>query len=150
MNVADILQRKGNVVVTIRPTESIAALAALLREKRIGAAVVSGDGRAIDGVISERDIAYGLAVHKGALHDMPVSALMTRTVITCSLTDTVAHAASTMIARNVRHLPVVDGAGLTGMVSIRDVLNLRVDELQQQTAMLRNFVVQTDLVPQDR
>jgi hypothetical protein len=79
-------------------------------------------------VISERDVAYSVATHKGDLHALPVSALMTKTVISCSPGDSVATVASTMLARNVRHLPVEEGGRLVGMISIRDVLNLRVDE----------------------
>jgi CBS domain-containing protein len=71
-------------------------------------------------------------------------------VITCSPNDSIAKVASTMLARNVRHLPVHDGNGLVGMVSIRDVLNSRLEELQHETALLRTFVRETDRDPQDR
>jgi len=150
VSVAEVLARKGGAIITIKPDDSIGALSQLLREKRIGAAVVSHDGVTVDGVISERDIAYGLGTHKDALHGLPVSALMTKAVISCSPRDTVGHVASTMMSRNIRHVPVVDGDRLVGMVSIRDVLNSRLVELQQQTAQLRSFVAQTSLAPQDR
>ena len=150
MKVADILALKGSDIITIEPSESLAALSKLLRDKRIGAAVVSSDGQTIDGVISERDIAYGLSVHRAELHTLPVSALMTKAVITCSPGDDVAKVASTMLSRNIRHIPVNDSSGLIGMVSIRDVLNVRLDELQQETAQLRSLVNQTDREPQDR
>jgi CBS domain-containing protein len=150
MKVADILAYKGSAVITIKPSESVEALSKLLREKRIGAAIVSSDRTTIDGVISERDVAYGLSVHKADLHALPVSALMTKTVITCSPGDDVARVASTMLSRNIRHIPVHDGKGLLGMVSIRDVLNVRLDELQQETAQLRSLASQTDREPQDR
>ncbi len=150
MKVADILEIKGSTVITIKPTETIAALSQRLRERRIGAAIVSGNGQTVDGVISERDIAYGLGVHKAELHAMPVSALMTKAVITCSPDDNLGIVASTMLSRNVRHLPVIDGNRLIGMVSIRDVLNFRVDQLQRETGMLRAFASHTDREPQDR
>lgn len=150
MGVAEILARKGGAIITIKPTDSLATLSQLLRERRIGAAVVSTDGVKVEGVISERDLAYGLATHKDALHRMPVSELMTKAVITCSPRDTVGHVASTMMSRNIRHVPVVDGEKLVGMVSIRDVLNVRVEELQQQAAQLRSFVQQASAPPQDR
>jgi CBS domain-containing protein len=150
VKVADILEKKGSTVITIKPTETIAALSQRLRERRIGAAIVSGNGQTVDGVISERDIAYGLSVHKGELHAMPVSALMTKAVITCSPDDNLGIVASTMLSRNVRHLPVLDGNRLIGMVSIRDVLNFRVDQLQRETGMLRAFASHTDREPQDR
>src|SRR5262245_53131775 len=129
MKVADILAFKGSAVITIKPSDSVGTLSKLLRDKRIGAAIVSNDGQTIDGVISERDVAYGLSIHKADLHTMLVSALMTKAVITCSPRDQVAKVASTMLSRNIRHLPVDDGRGLVGMVSICDVLDVRLDEI---------------------
>jgi CBS domain-containing protein len=150
VKVADILATKGSAVITIKPSETIGSLSQRLREKRIGAAIVSSDGQTVDGVISERDVAYGLAVHKADLHALPVSALMTKTVISCSPNDSIANVASTMLARNIRHLPVQESGRLVGMISMRDVLNSRLDELQQQTNQLRAFASQTDRDPQDR
>jgi len=150
VNVASILALKGPVIVTVKPTDTIATLSRKLHEKRVGAAVVSSDGQALDGVISERDIAYAVAVHKGDLHVVPVETLMTRAVISCAPGDSVAHVASTMLSRRIRHVPVVDDGRLLGMISIRDVLNQRLDDLQRQTAMLRNLAVQMDVPPQDR
>jgi CBS domain-containing protein len=150
VKVADILAVKGSVVVTVQPSDTIATLAERLREKRIGAAIVSTDGRTVEGVISERDVAYGLAVHRSKLHSLPVSTLMTKEVIACSPNDSVAQVAATMLARNVRHLPVEHERRLVGMISIRDVLNVRVADLQQQASQLRAFANQTDRDPQDR
>lgn len=150
MKVADILASKGSVVVTIKPTESVGTLSKLLRDKRIGAAIVSNDGLTIDGVISERDVAYGLSIHKADLHTLLVSALMTKAVITCSPGDDVAKVASTMLSRNIRHIPVAHRNGLAGMVSIRDLLSVRLDELQRETAQLRSLASQTEREPQDR
>ena len=148
MKVADILAVKGSTVVTVQASETIGALSERLREKRIGAAVVSSDGQA---AISERDIAYGLAVHKGDLYTLPVSALMTKTVVTCAPDESVANVASKMQARNIRHIPVEDDGRLVGMISIRDVLNTRTGDLLQQTNMLRAFASQTGRDPsQDR
>jgi CBS domain-containing protein len=150
VKVADILTHKGSQVITIKPEATLGMLSELLRDKRIGAVVVSNDDRSIDGVISERDVTYALATHKAGLHEVAVSALMTKTVITCSPRDNIGFVASTMMSRNVRHLPVEDEGRLVGMVSIRDVLNFRVDELQRHTAQLRTFVSQMDQPPQDR
>ena len=150
MYVKDILALKGSVVISAKPADTIGALCRLLREHRIGAMIVSSDGQKIEGVISERDIAYGLAVHGVALNEMLVSSLMTKTVITCAPADRVAIVASTMLSRNIRHIPVeVDGRAV-GMISIRDVLNFRVVDLQQQTAQLRTFASHADRAPQDR
>ena len=150
VKVADILAVKGSRVTTVQASDTSATLSQRLREKRIGAAVVSSDGQTIEGMISERDVAYAVVAHKDKLHALPVSALMTKTVITCSPGDEVARVASTMLSRNIRHIPVHDGNGLLGMVSIRDVLNVRLDELQRETAQLRSLANQTDREPQDR
>jgi len=147
VTVADILRAKGSRVITVTPSDTIATLCECLREKRIGAAIVSSDGESIDGVITERDVAFGLAVHKGDLHGLPVSALMTKAVITCSPGDSVALVASTMLARNIRHLPVEEQGRIVGMISIRDVLNWRVSELQHQTGLLRAFVSESERNP---
>lgn len=150
MNVRDILSSKGSAVVTVKPSDTIEVLSQLLRAKRIGAAVVSNNNETIDGVISERDVAFGLANHGTELSALPVSALMTETVITCSPHDTIARVASTMLSRNVRHLPVADNGRLVGMLSIRDVLKVRVEELQRQTALLHGLANKSDRPPQDR
>ena len=151
MKVADILTAKGSAVITVKPSDTIGTLSQRLRDNRIGAVAVSSNGTTVEGVISERDIAYGVAVHMADLHKLPVSALMTKTVITCSPNDRIADVASTMRARNIRHLPVEEDKRLVGMVSIRDVLNHRLDDLQQQTNMLRAFASHTERDPaQDR
>jgi CBS domain-containing protein len=150
VKVSDVLAYKGAAVVTIKPAETIEALSQLLRGNRIGAVVVSSDGATIEGVISERDLAYGIATYKGDLYATPVSALMTKAVITCAPTDDIAFVGSMMMSRKIRHLPVVKDNRLVGMVSIRDVLNQRVDELQQHTAQLRSFVNEANRPLQDR
>ena len=150
MQVSDILAVKGSTVFSIGPNETIGAFCRLLREKRIGASIVSRDGRKIEGVISERDVAYGLGLHGAQLDTMLVSALMTKTVITCAPTDKIALVVSLMQARNIRHIPVEDDGSAVGMVSIRDVLNFHVANLQQETALLSSFVRDAGRPPQDR
>lgn len=150
MNVLEILKRKGSLVVTIRPSDSVEALSRLLRDRRIGAVVVSDDGITIDGVVSERDVAYSLCIHKTELSSLPVSEIMTRNVITCSSDDDVAKVASAMHGHRIRHIPVVDGNRVCGMVSIRDLLNVRVDELQEEAAMLRTLANGSQEEVQDR
>ena len=150
MNVSEILKRKGSVVVTTKPSASVAALSKLLRERRIGAVVVSDDGVTIDGCVSERDVAYSLCIHKADLSSMPVSEIMTKDVITCSPDDDVAKVASAMHAHRIRHIPVVEGNRACGMVSIRDLLNVRVDELQKEAALLRTIANGSQAKIQDR
>ena len=150
MNIEEILTAKGKVPVTVKPSETVTALAKLLRESHVGAAVVSEDGERVDGVITERDIAFGLATHGAELHALPVSALMTENVVTCSPVEPVARVASTMLSRRIRHMPVVRDGRLLGMLSIRDILKERVDELQQSAAMLHSLANKSDRPLQDR
>jgi CBS domain-containing protein len=150
MNVSEILKQKGSVIVTTRPSDSVETLSRLLREHRIGAVVVSDDGVTIDGFVSERDIAYSLCIHKAAISSMPVSEIMTRAVITCSPGDDVAKVASAMHAHRIRHIPVVEGNRACGMVSIRDLLNVRVNELQKEAALLRTLANGSQVDIQDR
>lgn len=150
MSIREILRAKGKEAFTVQPSDTIAVLSARLRANRVGAAVVSRDGQSIDGVITERDIVYALDGHAERLHSTPVSELMTEKVITCSPNDSVAHVASTMMARNIRHVPVEENGQLLGMLSIRDMLKERVDQLQQTTAQMRRFVKEANREPQDR
>lgn len=150
MKVKDILARKGGKIRTIDPAGTVEAVAELMRVNRVGAIVVSGNGERIDGFVTERDLVYSLAIHKGELHRMPVSAIMTTDVITCSPSDSAVSVAGTMHARGVRHIPVADNGRVVGMISIRDVLNLRVDGLQQEAAMLRSYAAQSTTEQQDR
>jgi CBS domain-containing protein len=141
MNVDGILRSKGARVVTIRPDASVADLVAGLRDAGIGAMVVSADGRAVDGIVSERDVVRALAQHGGRVVDRPVSDLMTRNVVTCSPGDSVKQLMSEMTRRRIRHLPVVDNGALAGIVSIGDVVKNRLEEMETETNVLREAYI---------
>lgn len=141
MKVADILSEKGDRVVTVRPGETIANLAQRLRLEGVGAMIVSEDGAHIDGIISERDIAHGLAEHGAAILDMQVVNLMTRSVVTCAPGDTIADISRTMTRRRVRHLPVETGGRLAGIVSVGDVVKHRLDEMELEANVLRDYAI---------
>ncbi len=142
MHVADILKAKGSKVVTIRPDLSIEHLAQRLKLEGIGAVIVSESGASIDGIISERDIVRALAEHGAvALTDKTAADLMTKAVVTCSPTDTISHVSKVMTKRRIRHLPVVEGQKLIGIVSIGDVVHYRLDELELETNVLRDYAV---------
>jgi CBS domain-containing protein len=131
VKVADILKAKGRSTRTIKPTDTIGTLAHQLQQQRVGAMVVSCDGQTVDGIISERDVAYAVASHSGDLRSLPVSALMTSKVITCSPDDSIAEVSRVMSQRHIRHLPVADGDKLAGLISMRDVVMHRIDEVQR-------------------
>jgi CBS domain-containing protein len=141
MHVSDVLKRKGRAVVTVRGDISVEHLAQRLRAEGIGAVVVSEDGVSIDGIISERDIVRGFAEHGAELTTKSVADLMTRGVATCSPDDTVSHVSSLMTKRRIRHVPVVENQKLVGIVSIGDVVRHRLDELELETNVLRDYAV---------
>ena len=103
--------------------------------------IVSDDGSSIEGIISERDLAYGLAAHAGNLPNVTVSELMTTEVITCSPRDSVGEIAKVMTQRRIRHLPVKDGDQLVGIITIGDVLKHRLDEMQLEANVLRDYAI---------
>jgi CBS domain-containing protein len=141
MTVADILRNKGPAVKTVKPDETVLELAEQLRAERIGAMVVSNDGSLIDGIISERDIAYGLAAHGSKLPRVTVSKLMTRVVVVCSPDDSITEFMEVMTQRRIRHLPVKNGDRLVGIISIGDILKHRLEELQVEADVLRDYAV---------
>jgi CBS domain-containing protein len=111
-----------------------------LRDRNIGALVVSEDGAAVDGILSERDVAYGLADHGSALLSFSVAQTMTRRVATCAPADSVADLMAKMTNRRLRHLPVVEDGRLVGIVSIGDLVKSRLDEIEEEARSLRSFI----------
>jgi CBS domain-containing protein len=140
MNVEEILRGKGRTVTTIRPNQTIAAALAALRDRNIGALVVSEDGEGVDGIISERDVVHGLADHGSVLLSLNVADVMTRPVATCKPTDSVADLMAEMTNRLIRHLPVVHDGRLVGIVSIGDLVKNRLDEIEYEARSLRSFI----------
>jgi CBS domain-containing protein len=141
MRVADILRGKGTGVMTVRRTETIGGLAQRLRLAGVGAMIVSSDGESIDGIISERDIAYALPAYGPELHELHVSDLMNTAVITCSPEDAIASVAKVMTQRRIRHVPVIDRGRLVGVISIGDVLKHRLSEIELEASVLRDLAV---------
>ena len=105
-----------------------------------GALVVSSDGRTVEGIISERDIVRGLGRIGPDLLSKSVRDLMTTKVITCALDDRAAGIMAIMVSRHIRHLPVVTDGKLVGMVSIQDLLKLRLEEVQSEADAMRKYI----------
>jgi len=122
MTVANILKIKGRVYKTIKPNESMREFAQHLKDERIGAMIVTHDGAVLEGIISERDIAYGLAKHGEKLPGMKVSELMTKVVVVCTPEDSIDDVMNLMTQRRFRHLPVKDSDQLVGIISMGDVV----------------------------
>lgn len=140
MRIAEILHNKGSAVTTARPDLDIRALLALLAEHNIGAVVVSPDGRRIAGIVSERDIVRALYRHGAALLDSPVSRIMSTDVRTCAPEDHVEGLRRIMTDLRVRHLPVVSGGELVGIVSIGDVVKSAISELATEREQLVEYL----------
>ena len=141
MKVADILRSKGSNVITVLPTATLLTLVHRLKLERVGALIVTRDGRTVEGIISERDVAWGLTEHGADLLNLHVTDLMTRSVVTCSPDDTIATIASIMTERRLRHLPVLSNGELVGVVSIGDVVKYRLEEMQLEANVLRDYAV---------
>jgi CBS domain-containing protein len=140
VQISQVLRRKGRDVATVDAGESVRSALALLAQHGIGALVVSADGERIDGILSERDIARGLHERGAGLLAEPVSSVMTPEVHTCPPTASVHELAQTMTDHRVRHVPVVDGGRLVGIVSIGDVVKARLDELEAERASLVDYI----------
>jgi CBS domain-containing protein len=138
MRVADILDQKGRAVATTTPDATLLRVAAELRLRGIGALVVSADGEHLDGLIAESDLVHGLARFGHAVLDMHVRDLMRRGVPTCTPNDTVHHVMTEMTRWRARHLPVLEHGTLCGIVSIGDVVKIRLDAAEQELTVLRD------------
>ncbi len=141
MKVSEILNSKGADVVTVRPHETIDALAHRFKLERIGSAVVSVDGNRIDGIISERDIVRGLSDHREHLLTKTVAELMTTGVATCAPKDSVKDVMRIMTQKRIRHLPVKEAGKLVGIVSIGDVVKNRLDDMELEANVLRDSLI---------
>ncbi|MEH6950836.1 CBS domain-containing protein [Nitrobacter sp. NHB1] len=139
MTVCAILSAKGHQVVSVEPDVKLAAAVKLLSERRIGSVLVMS-GTRIDGILSERDVVRALDERGAGALDEPVSAAMTRKVVSCRLSDTVSHLMEIMTSERFRHLPVVEDDRLVGLVSIGDVVKLRVQEYEAEQEALRDYI----------
>jgi CBS domain-containing protein len=141
VQISQLLRHKGHDVATIDGSENIRSALALLAERGVGALVVSSDGRRVEGIVSERDVARGLHERGADLLADPVSSLMTAEVHTCSPGARVTDLAQTMTDHRVRHVPVVDEDGvLIGIVSIGDVVKARLGELEDERKQLVDYI----------
>ena len=141
MKVEDILKAKSHRVATMRPESAIDTVIHRMRLDRIGAIVISRDGSTIEGILSERDIVYGLVEHGAGLLKMTAADVMTHEVITCRLQDTIKDVMAKMTHRRIRHVPVVEHGELAGIVSIGDVVKHRLEEAELETTVLREAYI---------
>jgi CBS domain-containing protein len=140
MQVQGILAVKGSDIATVTPDISVREAVARLRDRGVGALVVSEDGHSIDGIVSERDIVRRLADGPEVL-DVQVRDVMTADVHTCGPTDTVEMLMALMTEHRIRHIPVVDDKRqLVGIVSIGDVVKQRLGDLEGENRALVEYI----------
>jgi len=141
MRISEVIRRKGDDVVTIRPEATVTDLLALLAERNIGAVVVSSDdGHTVAGIVSERDVVRHLNNYGSRVLANRVETLMTTEVLTCSVDDDLRTLAMRMTDARIRHLPVVEDGQLRAIVSIGDIVKNRIDELQAENEHLTDYV----------
>lgn len=139
MTVDQILGGKGTAVISIGSNASISEVAAVLAERRFGALPVLDDGRLV-GMLSERDIIRGIAIRGEKVLGEAVSTLMTTTVHCCSRQDTVDDILALMTERKIRHVPVMDGDSVIGLISIGDVVKEKITETEREAAALKSYI----------
>ncbi|GAA6164623.1 CBS domain-containing protein [Pelagimonas sp. KU-00592-HH] len=139
--VAAILAGKGNAVFTINPDETLHQAVELLRDKGIGAVLATDASGALCGLLSERDIVRKLADTPGQTLPQLVKDVMTREVETCSPDEALISVLQRMTAGRFRHMPVTDDGKLVGMVTIGDVVNFRLTELEHEALQLKQLIV---------
>ena len=140
MRISDVLRGKSAPVVTVTPDTQVNQLLKVLGEHKIGAAVVSREGSTVDGIVSERDVVRALAVRGAAVLTEPVSAIHTTEVFTVEPEADLADIERVMTERRFRHVPVVVGGRLRGIVSIGDVVKKRIDELESERSELTGYI----------
>ena len=139
MTVRAILDSKGHDIQSVEPEAKLSVAVRLLGERKIGAVLVLSKGR-IEGILSERDIVRVLGTRGAGVLDEPVSTVMTRKVISCKQSDTVAAIMEMMTLGKFRHLPVLDGDRVVGLISIGDVVKWRVQEYENEQEALRTYI----------
>lgn len=143
MTVRSILDAKGHDVLTIAPNATLSEATRLLAEHRIGAIVVTDSEGRVIGILSERDVVRVVGRDGPARLDDAVTSVMTHKVVTCDVMDTVTEIMERMTAGRFRHVPVVSGGRLTGIISIGDVVKHRLAEMERESHAMREYIMST-------
>jgi CBS domain-containing protein len=142
MRITDVLRRKGDLVVTIQPQDTVRALLDALAEHKVGALVVAAADGGVEGIVSERDVVRHLQARGASVLEDQVSAIMTSPVHTAAPETTLDELMVLMTEQRIRHVPVVVEERLTGIVSIGDVVKHRIEELQSERDQLTAYIQQ--------
>lgn len=139
--VAQLISKKGETTYTITATDTLSTAVTVLRDRRIGALLVTGEGGTLEGILSERDIVRKLAETPGQTLPQSVGDNMTRKVETCALSDPLVTVLRRMNEGRFRHMPVLKDGALCGMLTIGDVVNYRLNELEYEALQLKQMIV---------
>jgi CBS domain-containing protein len=140
MNVAAILKQKGREVFTTAPDTPLLEITKLLGMHGIGCIVITGPDGKVIGIVSERDVVREISRAGSKVLKEPVASCMTKTVFTCREADTIDRLMAEMTAHRFRHMPVVERGRLTGLVSIGDVVRMRIAEAEMEAAAMREYI----------
>jgi CBS domain-containing protein len=140
MLVSHILREKGRDVLAIPPEATLFEAARVLTKNRIGALVVRDSGGALAGIITERDIVRAVAEEGAAALALTVADSMTKDVATCEENDTIAEIMETMTRCRFRHMPVVENGRVAGIISIGDVVKIRIAETLREAQALKEYI----------
>ena len=142
MKLRDLLSHKGSSVEVVSPSATIAEVCGRLTARRIGALVVTEGAGPPIGIVSERDVVRQLHARGPDVLSGPISEIMTKAVATCTKSDTVDSISALMTNSRVRHVPVLEGKTLIGIVSIGDVVKTRMEELEAEQQQLQSYITQ--------
>ena len=140
MAVAHILRQKGTSVFTVEPGDSVQTIVDMLARHRIGAVVVVDPAGGIAGIVSERDVVRAMVGDVAGVSSMTAKDIMTAKVRTCSPTDSEAELMQMMTESRIRHLPVVANGRVTGMISIGDVVKLRIESMEAEADQMKTYI----------
>ncbi|GGD90487.1 inosine-5-monophosphate dehydrogenase [Aureimonas endophytica] len=140
MNVRSILEQKGREVFTLHPGITLGEAAGELARRRIGAVLLTTESGAIAGILSERDIVRAVGIQGISALEEPVEGIMTKKVTTCDESAGIDEIMGIMTRGRFRHLPVVEGGRLVGIVSIGDVVKRRIEEVVREAEDMRTYI----------
>ena len=140
MAVAQILRQKGSTVYSVEPGETLQKIVDVLAQHRIGAVLVMhGDGK-LAGIVSERDVVRAMAGNAAGVANKKATDIMTAKVRTCAPNDTEAELMALMTEHRIRHLPVESNGKIVGMISIGDVVKLRMEMMELEAEQMKSYI----------
>ena len=138
-NVSQIMERKGSQVVSVTRASPVLEAIRVMAEHHIGAVLVM-EGEQLLGILSERDYARKVILQGRSSHDTPVAVVMSSPVVCVGPHDSVAECMSIMTEKHIRHLPVIDGERVIGVVSIGDLVKELIEEQKQEISLLQQYI----------